>query len=652
MKTAKRKLYLTLAAIGLIVLQCTMSVHALGLVQSEESVSTTLYHEHTQADCWSRKWVPCGGWWSSYFEEYVGATVYVCTNGNSKETSNGVVLSNIHHGWEYKAHTGLHDGEYVSQMICDQTVAGTFTVTKVLSENGDTAEEREAAKGSAEASMPAELVASVTSQGTGISDVSFCWRCPDQSVVAGERITISQNGVYCAMLDWRDSKTGVYHTATLDYVEISNPVLLIFQSGDEVLEEIEVSYGGSLPDIEIPAKEGYDFKGYYSGLISGEENADAAAWYDGKGNPDRSVTITGSALQETLTAKWEARSYHVFYGEDENGDGTGDCELYVTYGEEYGPAQVDGEERGGYIFDGYYLGKEQVFDADGLATGVWRWDAEGDIILSAVYHKKPNPSSGYTDHGDAEGNGEKEDGDSETALSGSVSGNSISENSISENGISGNNISENGVSGDGMSGNDSIGGHPESGREHSDGGTDGGRQEGREDENRRPFYERISVDHDGGISDAASEVSTVTQETVSNRISENMASGRMTETGLLRGKSAVVRTLEVTGITAGILGLAYLTVWMVITKASFAEIFSFRADESKRRLGAVLILHGENAFHIHIKERMLEKGETGKYQLIFRKRFSLKHANQDIIIHCRKKEIPEVIRPDVVFFIE
>lgn len=644
MKTAKRKIYLTLAALGLIVLQCTMSVHALGLVQSEESVSTTLYHEHTQADCFSRKWVPCGGWWSSYFEEYVGATVYVCTNGNSKETSNGVVLSEIHPGWEYKAHTGLHDGEYVNQMICDQTVAGTFTVTKVLPENGDTGE-------AAKASMPAELVASVTSQGTGISDASFCWRCPDQSVVAGERITISQNGVYCAMLDWRDSKTGVYHTATLDYVEISNPILLIFQSGEEVLEEIEVAYGDSLPDIGIPVKEGHDFKGYYVGLMSGgeygEENADTAVWYDEEGNPDRSVTVTGSALQETLTAKWEARSYHVYYGEDKNGDGTGDCELYVTYGEEYGPAQVNGEERGGYIFDGYYLGKEQVFDADGYATGVWRWDEEGDIILSAVYHKKPDPSSGHADQGDADGNGEKEDRDTEAASSGSVSS-----NNISGNGISGNNISENGVLGDGTSGNGSIGGHTESGREDPDGSTDGGRQEGRGDENRRPFHDRISADYDGDVSDATSEVSVVVQEAVSHRISENMASGRMTETGLLRGSSTVVRALEVTGITAGILGLAYLTVWMVITKASFAELFSIRADESKRRLGAVLILHGENAFHIHIKERMLEKGETGRYQLIFRKRFALKHANQDILIHCCKKEIPELVRPDVIFFIE
>lgn len=116
--------------------------------------------------------------------------------------------------------------------------------------------------------------------------------------------------------------------------------------------------------------------------------------------------------------------------------------------------------------------------------------------------------------------------------------------------------------------------------------------------------------------------------------------------------STAVRVIEVTGITASTLGLAYLIAWMIITKASLVELYSVRADGSKRRLGAVLILHGENAFHIHIKDRMLEKGETGRYQIVLRKQFAVKHANQDIIIHCREREISEVIRPDIGFYIE
>ena len=107
-----------------------------------------------------------------------------------------------------------------------------------------------------------------------------------------------------------------------------------------------------------------------------------------------------------------------------------------------------------------------------------------------------------------------------------------------------------------------------------------------------------------------------------------------------------------TGITASTLGLAYLIAWMIIAKASLAELYSVRADGSKRRLEAVLILHGENAFHTHIKDRMLEKGETGRYEIVFRKQFAVKHANLDIIIHCRGREISEVIRPDIGFYIE
>ena len=121
---------------------------------------------------------------------------------------------------------------------------------------------------------------------------------------------------------------------------------------------------------------------------------------------------------------------------------------------------------------------------------------------------------------------------------------------------------------------------------------------------------------------------------------------------MLRNTSAAVRVLEVTGITAGTLGLVYLVVWLIITKASLAELHSIRVDGSRRRLGAALILHGENAFHIHIRERMLEKSETGRYQIIFRKRFAAKYANQDMIIHCQEKEIAEIIRPEIIFYIE
>lgn len=668
MKTAKRKFYQTVLILWLIVMQCTMSVHADGLTQSEETVTATLSHEHTQDACWNRIWVPCGGWWSSYFENYVGATVYTCTNGNSSEIRNGVVLSSIHPGWEYREHTGFHDGEYSNRRVCEQTAAGTFTVTKVMPETEETQEEESAETKSTTASLAenpaAELVASVTGQGVGVADTSFCWRCPDQSVVDGDRITISQNGVYRATLSWTDAKTGVSHTTTLDYVEISNPVLLVLRSGDKTLDEIEVSYGDTLPDIEIPVREGYDFLGYYVGDLPEEESdkegngdeeeggtdgagtdkeesgGEAVAWYDENGEPNKSITITGSALEETLTAKWKARSYRVYYGEDQDGDGKGDYEFYVTYGEEYDPVEVDGEKRVGYIFDGYYLGDEQVFDANGGATGVWRWDGEEEITLEAAYHKKTASSSGNGDHDD----GGQENRGIVPLTTDVISGNSVSENSISEN-----SVSENSISGNGISGDDLTGGHAESGREHAGGSNNGVHSGIDRDGNGRAFHDGAILDDGKEDSGTSLEESGAAQEMTTHRISENMAPGRVTETGVLKNNSMMVRALEVTGITAGVLGLAYLMGWLFITKASLAELFSIRADDSRRRLGAALILHGENAFHIRIRDKVLEQGETGRYQVVFRKRFALKHANQDVIIHCRKKEISEVIKPDIIF---
>lgn len=674
MRTSKRKIYQTLFALCLIVLQCTMSVHAEGLalsaesvsavslVQSGKSVSVTLYHEHTQNACWERKWIPCGGIWRTAYEASEGATVYYCSNNRSTEIRNGVELLSIHTGWLCDEHTGVHDGEYVTSLTCTQSVVGTFTVTKVSTGTN-------------------ELVASVSHQGTGLSDVSIRWKCPDQSVIKGERVTISQNGIYSATLYWKDAKTGVDHTTTIDYVEISNPIILVFQSGSEVVDEIEAAYGDPLPDIEIPVWKGHDFKGYYVGIADegedDEKNADAKAWYDEEGNPDKSITLTGSALKETLTAKWEARSYCVYYGEDKDGNGTGDYELHVTYGEKYGPIEVDAEERSGYIFDGYYLGDEKVFDSDGNATGVWRWDVEGEVILEAVYHKKQEVSSNqenqevYED--EEKGDGEvvsttpdhvsDSSGSNNNILNNSILSNRLSDNDISGNHISGNHISGNDISGNHISGDDFHDNPSDSERESvgsaADGSSHGGNHDISHEEyedtegiDRKPFDVCISSKYDSSLFDADTDESIVAQETVTHQLSENLATKRTTEAGMLWNSTTAVKAIEVTGITAGTLGLVYLVVWMIITKASLAELYSVSADGSRRRLGAVLILHGENAFHIHIKERMLEKGETGKYQMVFRKQFAVKYANQDMLIHCRKKEISEVVRPEIAFYIE
>lgn len=624
MKKTKYRFLQRLAGWLVIVVLCqnVLPVCAEELEQSEEGVSVVLYHEHTNDACWESVWVPCGGIWKSAYEDSVGATVYYCSNNMSTQISNGVVLSTIHTGWLCDFHSGVHAGEYCSRQNCSLSRLGSFTVEKEESETTKT------------------LVASAEYSETQISNVSILWVYPDQTQISGNSVQVSQNGVYQATLFWTDRATGAQHQNTITYTDISNPILLIYQSGEEVLFEKEISYGSLLPEIEVPFRKGYEFAGFYVGQEQ---------WYDNSGAPNEFLRIKGRYLEQKLEAAWDSKSYHIYYGEDADGDGRKDRELTVTYGEPYGPIDPGNTEKDGYIFNGYYLDGECVFDAQGNGLGEWRWDMEGDIELEAVYEKISTDHGQQSSDNSHDSSSESFSGQSSTTTppqtipEGTVSDNSVSDNNVSDNDISEQQVSQNIIPDDsevsaGGQGHNSQSGENERNSQHTNRPT-GNEMEA--DENSPDMPEEM---------DEIKEDSGPTVET----LSRNMASGaeELDTMELLRDRPALKKAAEITGITVGILGLAYLAFWLLITKVALAEVYAVRADGSKQRIGSVLLLKGENAFHISLNDRMLEKGETGKYHIVFSGTFVSKYQNEDIVIHGAGKTISEVIKPDIMFFIE
>lgn len=656
-----KKTVILLLAVMVISHFCSiMSVGAGALVQSGNRISVNLMHEHTEAACWEQKWIPCGGMWMSNFEPSVGSTVYYCSKHTSTEEVDGVVLASIHDYWVTNERSGAHSGEYISRMNCNTGVLGSFVINKTADEDNNV------------------LTASVVNSTGLISNASISWRRPDNSIVNGNRVFLSQNGIYTATLVWNDAKTGARHQSTLNYTDISSPVTLVFQSDGEILFEEVMSYGDLLPEIELPAKTGYNFLGFYAGNVM---------WYDGDAIKNESIRITGSSLEQIVEAVYEVRSYNVYYGPDKDNDGQKDHFFQVTYGEPYESVAVYDVQKEDWIFEGYYWNGEKVFDSKGRSTGVWLWDSEEDIVLEAVYRQieKPSPddhngmdqsnNSGSENQGNnsgGENQGHNSGGDDSNASHNSsntpvieddrnVSDNAVSvsdNSSVSEN-LAGPDNYDDG-SGDESRGNDGRDGLGSGNNRNTTGTTGSGSDiyQGRieDDEEERNMSgrntggflnQRYAADQDV---DGDAEETDVLEEV--NLLPENLASDNSVELQRLKNRAILLKAVKVTGITVGTLGICYLIGWLLVSKFGLARIYSLQADGNKCQIGDALILRGENAFHVKIKDKVAQKGDTGRYQVVFSKSFVLRHHNQDIIIHCLGKSIAEIVRPDINMYIE
>ena len=146
-------------------------------------------------------------------------------------------------------------------------------------------------------------------------------------------------------------------TLSATWTAAENTCVVIFKSGSEDWQGVQVNAGSKVPQIGEPSKEGYTFGGWYT---------DEACTAGNEWDADAPVT-----KDTTVYAKWTANTYTVTFV---NVDSTVATQS-VTYGEKaIKPADPT---RDGFIFDGWYTNKACT-DAYDFGTAV-----SGDVTLYA-----------------------------------------------------------------------------------------------------------------------------------------------------------------------------------------------------------------------------------------------------------------------------
>lgn len=148
-------------------------------------------------------------------------------------------------------------------------------------------------------------------------------------------------------------------------------------------ESVDARNGFPMPPAAMPAREGYDFGGYFDGDGNKYYNADGSSAKDW----DRSE-------HTYLYAKWTAKSVELIL--DDNGGSGGAGKTVATYGEAI--PSVRKPSRAGYVFDGYWTftaGGEQAIGADGKGRGDWNGAAPRTLYA----HWKPVEYSVHYDFG-------------------------------------------------------------------------------------------------------------------------------------------------------------------------------------------------------------------------------------------------------------
>ncbi len=256
-------------------------------------------------------------------------------------------------------HTGQEGACYENGTICcgleEGEVLGTFRIRKTATEEGYA------------------LQALLESDNDLISSYAIRWDASGAKESRGvSTLPIKENRTYTATISWRDRITNTHHEGSLSYTDLASVILLRFFDGSTILQEEEIPYGGEWPEVSVPEREGYDFRGFYR---------NNALYYDAYGDPVGFDT----EFEETtlhLYAGWQARSYRLWYGDDEDGDGRPDGSTVVYYDEEL-PQLTIPESEPGYHFDGYWYNGRQLLDGNGHSKQVWQWDTDEEIFLES-----------------------------------------------------------------------------------------------------------------------------------------------------------------------------------------------------------------------------------------------------------------------------
>ncbi len=426
-----------------------------------------------------------------------------------------------------------------------------------------------------------------------------------------------------------------------------------------------IRYGDPMPLLdlgEVKERKGYRFLGYYVG---------ETMLYDAMGVPaTENCTFTTQAGSYILSAKWEAKSYALRYGTDEDGDGVPDRELQVTYGQPYQAVEVPKLEEG-HIFDGYYLDGEMVYDPEGKPKELWIWDSETDVLELKSHMLPPNKpeddkEKGKGDNGgrganngsdsgsdDQDGAGEAQGDEGEAGTENgdgaddgsdpgsSVSGNSVSENTPEDRRKKGNGggkkvldtagTEEGGLTEEADPGNDELTDRPVIGEEDI--------QE-EEEQSEAPSAEagEKKEEPESGDEDLLPALSEAEEKP-----NEKRDSGAMP----IIKKAAAVGAVTV-GSLGGILGIYAGLVYLL----AMAEVETICPDGRKKRLGR-LAIHSEKgkAFLIRLPREMLEQCETDRICLRIPALFAIRYRKRSIVIQTRiriqEKQIAREIHVEI-----
>lgn len=138
-------------------------------------------------------------------------------------------------------------------------------------------------------------------------------------------------------------------------------VTIDYQDGSESAEQIHVTIGDEMPDLDEPSRIGYTFLGIFDEQVGGTQ------YYDASMNKVKNWDVEGNA---TLYVQWSANTYTIIF--DKQGGILGTNSVEAIYDSLMPIAEPP--VRTGYTFDGYYdsvYGGEQYYNASMQGIGHW-----------------------------------------------------------------------------------------------------------------------------------------------------------------------------------------------------------------------------------------------------------------------------------------
>lgn len=106
-------------------------------------------------------------------------------------------------------------------------------------------------------------------------------------------------------------------------------------------------------------------------------------------------------------------------------------------------------------------------------------------------------------------------------------------------------------------------------------------------------------------------------------------------------------------IIIGIISTGTICSYLVIGTMS-AEVYTYSTLNEKKRIGRLFILKMGNCFGTVINKRIMQKSETGKYELVFSKEFIEKNCSKIFLVKINGNIYRETIQARIIIneFIE